>query len=102
MNNYSTQYDRVLAFIMITLYVGGLLALLILEVGDSLITYYLVAGTLVVTPLASYLTSRTKAWDIIKDKMETIEHQTNGRLDAKFQEMRDHIANFTNKNGDTE
>lgn len=102
MNNYSTQYDRVLAFIMITLYVGGLLALLILEVGDSLITYYLVAGTLVVTPLASYLTSRTKAWDIIKDKMETIEQQTNGRLDTKFQEMRDHIANFTNKNGDTE
>lgn len=97
----STQYDRLLAFIMITLYVGGLLALLILEVDDSLITYYLVAGTLVVTPLASYLSSRTKAWDIIKGKMETIEHQTNGRLDAKFQEMRDHIASF-NKNGDNE
>ena len=95
MNNYSTQYDRVLAFVMITLYVGGLLALLVLNVHDSLITYYLVAGTLVVTPLASYLTSRTKAWDIIKDKMETIEHQTNGRLDAKFQELSDHIATFT-------
>ena len=95
MNNYSTQYDRVLAFVMITLYVGGLLALLVLEVDDGLITHYLVAGTLVVTPLASYLTSRTKAWDIIKDKMETIEHQTNGRLDAKFQELSDHIATFT-------
>lgn len=102
MNNYSTQYDRVLAFAMITLYVGGLLALLILEVDDNLITYYLVAGTLIVTPLASYLSSRTKAWDVIKDKMENIEHQTNGRLDAKFQEMRDHIANFNNKIGDKE
>lgn len=95
MNNYSTQYDRVLAFVMITLYVGGLLALLVLDVDDGLITYYLVAGTLVVTPLASYLTSRTKAWDIIKDKMETIQHQTDGRLDAKFQELSDHITNFT-------
>ena len=102
MNNYSTQYDRVLAFIMITLYVGGLLALLVLEIDDSLITYYLVAGTLVVTPLASYLSSRTEAWDVIKDKMENIEHQTNGRLDANFNELRDHIANFTLKNGDKE
>ena len=100
--NHSTQYDRVLAFVMITLYVGGLLVLLILEVDDNLITYYVVAGTLIVTPLASYLSSRTKAWDIIKDKMENIEHQTNGRLDAKFNEMRDHIANFTSTNGDKE
>lgn len=102
MNNYSTQYDRVLAFVMITLYVGGLLALLVLEIDSDLITYYLVAGTLIVTPLASYLTSRTKAWDVIRDKMENIEHQTNGRLDAKFQEMRDYIASFTNKIGEKE
>ena len=102
MNNYSTQYDRVLAFIMITLYVGGLAALLILEIDRDLITYYLVAGTLIVTPLASYLTSRTKAWDVIKDKMTTIENQTNGRLDAKFQELRDHIGSFTNQNGNKE
>lgn len=102
MNNYSTQYDRLLAFVMITLYVGGLLALLILDVDNELITYYLVAGTLVVTPLASYLSSRTKAWDVIKDRMENIEHQTNGRLDAKFKELSENIASFTNKNGDKE
>lgn len=100
MQNYSTQYDRVLAFIMITLYVGGLLALLILEAGDGLITYYLVAGTLVVTPLASYLSSRTKAWDIIKDKMETIEHQTNGKMDARFEEVRDQITTLSNEIGE--
>ena len=102
MNNYSTQYDRVLAFVMITLYVGGLLALLILEVDDSLITYYLVAGTLVVTPLASYLSSRTKAWDVIKDKIENIEHQTNGRLDAKFNKVHEQIATMTDKIGNKE
>lgn len=102
MNNYSTQYDRVLAFVMITLYVGGLLALLILKIDRDLITYYLVAGTLIVTPLASYLTSRTKAWDVIKDKMTSIEHQTNGRLDAKFQELRDHITTFNNEIGNKE
>lgn len=102
MNNYSTQYDRVLAFVMITLYVGGLLALLVLEIDDSLITYYLVAGTLIVTPLASYLSSRTKAWDVIKDKMENIEHQTNGRLDAKFNKVYDQIAGLTNKIGEQE
>ena len=102
MNNYSTQYDRVLAFIMITLYVGGLLALLILEIDRDLITYYLVAGTLIVTPLASYLTSRSKAWDVIKDKMTSIEHQTNGRLEAKFKELNDNIASITNQNGDKE
>lgn len=100
MQNYSTQYDRVLAFIMITLYIGGLLALLILEVDDSLITYYLVAGTLVVTPLASYLSSRTKAWNVIKDKMEAIEHQTNGQLNAKFHEVREDIANLSNEIGE--
>ena len=99
---YSTQYDRVLAFVMITLYVGGLLALLILEIDRDLITYYLVAGSLIVTPLVSYLASRTKAWDVIKDKMNAIEQQTNGRLDTKFQELRDHIASFTNQNGDKE
>ena len=96
----STQYDRVLAFIMITLYVGGLLALLILEVDDSLITYYLVAGTLIVTPLASYLSSHTKAWEVIKGKMEAIEHQTNGKLEAQFEQVRDQITTLSNEIGE--
>ena len=86
----STQTDRIIAVIVAVLYVAGLI--LVVSLGnESMAAYYIALGTVIVFPLISYLLARVSDVRDIKNKLETIEHNTNGRLTDRLDKQTEQI-----------
>ena len=86
----STQTDRVIAVLVAVLYVAGLIFVVSLR-NESMSAYYVALGTVVVFPLISYLLARVSDVRDIKNKLETIEHNTNGRLTDRLDKQTEQI-----------
>ena len=86
----STQTDRIIAVLVAVLYVSGLIFVVSLR-NESMTAYYVALGTVVVFPLISYLLARVSDVRDIKNKLETIEHNTNGRLTDRLDKQTEQI-----------
>ena len=91
----STQTDRVIAALVAVLYVVGLI--FVVPFGNESVTaYYIALGTLIVFPLISYLIARVSDVRDIKNKLETIEHNTNGRMTDRLEQQTEQIISQVN------
>ena len=91
----STQTDRVIAALVAVLYVVGLI--FVVPFGnESMTAYYIALGTLIVVPLISYLIARVSDVRDIKNKLETIEHNTNGRMTDRLEQQTEQIISQVN------
>ena len=91
----STQTDRVIAALVAVLYVVGLI--FVVPFGNESVTaYYIALGTLIVFPLISYLIARVSDVRDIKNKLETIEHNTNRRLTDRLEQQTEQIISQVN------
>ena len=86
----STQTDRIIAVIVAVLYVAGLIFVVSLG-NESMAAYYVALGTVIVFPLISYLIARVSDVRDIKNKLERIEHNTNGRLTDRLDKQTEQI-----------
>ena len=91
----STQTDRVIAVLVAVLYVVGLIFVAPLG-NESTTAYYIALGTVIVFPLISYLIARVSDVREIKSKLETIEHNTNGRLTDRLEQQTEQIISQVN------
>ena len=91
----STQTDRVIAVLVAVLYVVGLI--FVVPFGNESVTaYYIALGTVIVFPLISYLIARVSDVRDINNKLETIEHNTNGRLTDRLEQQTEQIISQVN------
>ena len=91
----STQTDRVIAVLVAVLYVAGLI--FVVSFGnESMTAYYIALGTVIVFPLISYLIARVSDVRDINNKLETIEHNTNGRLTDRLEQQTEQIISQVN------
>ena len=91
----STQTDRVIAVLVAVLYVAGLI--FVVSFGkESMTAYYIALGTVIVVPLISYLIARVSDVRDIHNKLETIEHNTNGRLTDRLEQQTEQIISQVN------
>ena len=91
----STQTDRVIAALVAVLYVVGLI--FVVPFGnESMTAYYIALGTVIVVPLISYLIARVSDVRDIKNKLETIEHNTNGRMTDRLEQQTEQIISQVN------
>ena len=91
----STQTDRVIAVLVAVLYVAGLI--FVVPFGNESVTaYYIALGTVIVVPLISYLIARVSDVRDIHNKLETIEHNTNGRLTDRLEQQTEQIISQVN------
>ena len=92
----STQTDRVIAVLVAILYVVGLI--FVVPFGnESMTAYYIALGTVIVFPLISYLIARVSDVRDIKNKLATIEHNTNGRLTDRLEQQTAAIVSQVSK-----
>ena len=91
----STQTDRVIAVLVAVLYVVGLIFVVSFG-GETMTVSYIALGTVIVFPLISYLIARVSDVRDIKSKLETIEHNTNGRLTDKLEQQTEQIISQVN------
>ena len=86
----STQTDRIIAAFVAVLYIAGLI--FVVSLGkESMTAYYVALGTVIVFPLISYLIARVSDVRDIKNKLERIEHNTNGRLTDRLDKQTEQI-----------
>lgn len=95
----STQFDRVIAVLIVIVYMSGLGFFLIQNATDRQLAYYVSAGALVVLPTVIFLLSRVLAFSGISDKLEAlresttkIESQTNGAFTERLDEQTEAIV----------
>lgn len=92
----STQTDRIIAVLVAVLYVVGLI--FVVPFGnESMTAYYIALGTVIVFPLISYLIARVSDVREIKNKLATIEHNTNGRLTDRLEQQTATIVSQVSK-----
>ncbi len=91
-----TQTDRIIAAIVAVLYIAGLIIVVSLG-NESKTAYYIALGTVIVVPLISYLVARVSDVRDIKNKLETIEHNTNGRLTDRLDKQTEQIISQVGK-----
>ena len=87
----STQTDRIIAVILASAYMGGLV--LVVSIGsESMTAYYIALGTVIVIPVVSYMIARVSDVRDIKSKLENIEKNTNGGLTTRLNQQTEDIV----------